>query len=126
MYKDLIFTWYAGVNAPGRDDRSVASVLLQVCQSVAHLHEHRVIHCDIKPENIIVDDDGKPRIADFDISVDAEARVTETLTLRGTDKYIAPELRSLHARQPSESSDVYSLGVTLKELVQNPPKELQV
>ena len=49
-------------------------------------------HCDIKPDNILVDDAARPRLADFDVSLDATSRVTETLTLRGTERYLAPEL----------------------------------
>jgi len=51
-----------------------------------------VYHCDIKPDNILVDDAARPRLADFDVSLDATSRVTETLTLRGTERYLAPEL----------------------------------
>jgi len=95
-----------------------ASFVQALCAAVAHLHAHSVYHCDIKPDNILVDDSARPRLADFDVSLDAASRVTETLTLRGTERYLAPELLAGGAR-PGAPSDVYALGVTLSEMLLN-------
>ena len=66
----------------------------------------------------------RPRLADFDISVDAAARITETLTLRGTGRFIAPELRLAGAR-PSPAADMFALGVTISDVVTPLPRQLE-
>ncbi|KAK3259643.1 hypothetical protein CYMTET_31371 [Cymbomonas tetramitiformis] len=50
--------------------------MLRVLEAVAHLHANSILHCDIKPENILVDDNGRALLTDFDISVDRGAQAT--------------------------------------------------
>ena len=60
-----------------------------ICQGLEYLHHRGIIHCDIKPQNILMNEDGGPVIADFDISINTENR-TQTLKGIGTLRYIAP------------------------------------
>ncbi len=60
-----------------------------ICQGLEYLHDRGIIHCDIKPNNILMNEDGSPVIADFDISVSTENR-TQTLKGIGTIGYMAP------------------------------------
>ena len=55
---------------------ALAAVLLQLCQAVAHVHANGVVHSDVKPENVLIDASGRPRLGDFDVSKDATTRRT--------------------------------------------------
>jgi hypothetical protein len=99
---------------------AVRRVLAEVLQALAHLHAHGVTHADVKPSNILVGQDGRARLADFDVSVAqsirtsmAHARTTAT-RLGFTPGYAAPELQQQGA---SPATDLYSFGATVKEVV---------
>jgi eukaryotic-like serine/threonine-protein kinase len=88
------------------------ALFAQVCEAVADAHHHLVVHCDIKPSNVLVDVQGQAKLLDFGVArlQDQEAD-SRGLTLR----YASPEQR---AGQPaSVSSDVYGLGRLLAELL---------
>lgn len=90
---------------------------LQTARGLAAVHNIRVVHRDIKPQNILIDGDGKFKVADFGI---ARAEVLPDLTRTGwaigTDRYMSPE-QSRDSKRVDERSDVYSLGVTLWEML---------
>jgi serine/threonine protein kinase len=95
----------------------------EVCEAVAHGHERGVIHRDLKPGNILVDGEGRPKVIDFGIarSIDGElaahAGSTRTGQLLGTLQYMSPEQFSPPPEGLDARSDVYSLGVVLFELI---------
>ncbi len=102
--------------------RQRLSLFVDVCDTVQYGHQVGVIHRDLKPGNILVDDDGRPRIIDFGIAT-AAGPGTERLTISqerghliGTLNYMSPEQCSGDGRVDTRS-DVYSLGVVLYELV---------
>jgi poly [ADP-ribose] polymerase 10/14/15 len=83
-------------------------LLNRVLRGVAHLHGKSTTHCDLKPSNILVDDQGVPKITDFETSRDIGASISMTRG-GGTLGYIAPELHVVGAK-PTMPSDMYSLG----------------
>jgi len=101
------------------DDPSVRRVLAQVVVALTHLHGLNIVHADIKPGNILMDNRGFARLGDFDISVDSTtrtsaARAHATLTQVGfTVGFAAPELLRCGA---SQATDIYSLGATIAEV----------
>jgi hypothetical protein len=85
----------------------------QICAGLAAAHEAGVLHCDLKPSNIMIDDDGNARITDFGLAGLAEEFKTEERSA-GTPAYMAPE--QLAGKEVTIRSDIYSLGLVLYEL----------
>lgn len=83
----------------------------QMLDAVAYAHRHKIIHCDIKPENIILFEGNRLRLTDFGIAKVAQRTVKARGT--GTVGYMAPEQA---AGKPSQRSDVFSLGLVLYKL----------
>ncbi len=105
---------------PDLDTRERLRLFAEICRAVGHGHEHGVVHRDLKPGNILVGSDGRPRVIDFGVAkiaedLDSAAAVTETDQCVGTRQYMSPEQFSGGAVDPR--SDVYSLGVILHELL---------
>jgi serine/threonine protein kinase len=102
----------------GLDTRGRLDLLLAVCQAVAHGHAAGVVHRDLKPGNILVGSDGRPKVIDFGIARlledDAEG-FTETGEFVGTRQYTSPE--QCDGGPIGPATDVYSLGVIIYELL---------
>ncbi|GLT53214.1 hypothetical protein SLA2020_265010 [Shorea laevis] len=99
--------------------RERVEIALGTARGLAYLHsgcEHKIIHCDVKPENILLHDDLQVKISDFGISklLSAEQSTLFT-TMRGTRGYLAPEW--LTSSAISDKIDVYSYGMVLLEIV---------
>jgi eukaryotic-like serine/threonine-protein kinase len=94
-------------------------VAAQVCDALAYAHGHGVVHRDVKPQNILLDEAGRAKVADFGIArlMRPEARgwtVTKADQAVGTPVYMAPE--ALSGAPPDPRMDIYSLGVVLYEM----------
>jgi serine/threonine-protein kinase len=93
----------------------------QVARGLAFAHEHGIVHRDVKPQNVLLDADGRAKVTDFGIarSLDRDDALTLTGTLLGTSDYIAPEQAS--GERGDAQSDQYSLGALLYELLAGEP-----
>ncbi|MEM8993680.1 MAG: serine/threonine-protein kinase, partial [Acidobacteriota bacterium] len=97
----------------------------KICQAVHHAHQGLILHCDLKPSNIVVEDDGTPKLVDFGIAKalgGGPAPLAEQVTLDGpsgfrplTPDYASPE--QVRYDVLTTATDVYSLGVVLYELL---------
>jgi tRNA A-37 threonylcarbamoyl transferase component Bud32 len=94
-----------------------ARLVAQIAAALDAAHEAGVIHCDVKPANVIVDQQGTAKLTDFGIA--RAARGPREHELIGTARYIAPE--RIEGRAPTERSDVYSLGLVAYELIAGRP-----
>lgn len=86
----------------------------RVCEAVSYVHSRRLVHCDIKPGNLLVDRSGQPRLLDFGIAVTEGARTSHRY-LAMTPIYASPEQRAGHAL--TAASDIYQLGALLNALI---------
>ncbi|MCI0638463.1 MAG: serine/threonine protein kinase [Gemmataceae bacterium] len=96
--------------------REVLDIALQICPALRHVHDHGIIHRDIKPPNILRTADGKIKITDFGIAkVFASAHLTKTGGVVGTAEFLSPEQAA--GKPVSKRSDLYSLGIVLYTLL---------
>lgn len=106
--------------------RELLAAFVQAGEGLVAVHEAGIVHCDFKPSNVLVTQDGRVKVADFGLARLAEVATSlpgspspqsgtgsSTTTLRGTPAYMAPEL--LTGARPSERSDVFSFCVSLWE-----------
>ncbi|KAL7189409.1 hypothetical protein ACSBR1_039116 [Camellia fascicularis] len=104
-------------NRPSWDER--IGIALDIARGILYLHEEcetQIIHCDIKPQNILMGDHGRAKICDFGLAKLLKPDQTKTFTaMRGTKGYVAPEW---HRKLPvTVKVDVYSFGVMLLEII---------
>jgi serine/threonine-protein kinase len=99
----------------------VGAIVTQMAAALDHAHSHGVIHRDIKPANLIVEPDGRVRLADFGIArtLDDRATLTGSGELVGTISYLAPEV--LAGGPATAATDIYSLGAVTYELLSGRP-----
>jgi serine/threonine-protein kinase len=97
------------------DPIKAAEYGMQACSALAVAHGYDIIHRDIKPHNIVITPDGTVKVMDFGIARAGNTTMTQTGSVLGTAQYISPEQAQGRALGPA--SDLYSLGVTLYELV---------
>jgi tetratricopeptide (TPR) repeat protein len=103
--------------------RQRLDMMVKVCDAVHHAHQKGVIHRDLKPGNILVNEAGQPKVVDFGVAraIDADIRTTTLQTdvgqLIGTLAYMSPEQVAGDSRQLDTRSDVYALGVICYELL---------
>ncbi|KAJ4964018.1 hypothetical protein NE237_023957 [Protea cynaroides] len=106
-------------NGPVIEWQERFEIALGTAKGLAYLHsgcEHKIIHCDIKPENILLHDNSQVKLSDFGLSkLLTREQSTHFTTMRGTRGYLAPEW--LTSSSISDKTDVYSYGMVLLELV---------
>ncbi|XP_048554524.1 cysteine-rich receptor-like protein kinase 26 isoform X1 [Triticum urartu] len=100
----------------GLEWRERFEIIKGTCDGLCHLHEKRILHLDLKPANILIDDHMVPKIADFGLTRCLEKEQTHVFTsnLCGSLGYLAPEF---YSGQVTFASDIYSLGVIILEIM---------
>ncbi|MGB0714498.1 MAG: protein kinase domain-containing protein [Phycisphaerae bacterium] len=109
------------VRTTGYNLRQTLALFSRVCTAVQFAHLNGVIHRDLKPQNILVDEAGHPRVLDFGLAksldVSNDHRITTGLEIMGTICYMSPEQAQGSTAMIDARTDVYSLGIMLYELL---------
>jgi beta-lactam-binding protein with PASTA domain len=90
-------------------------IVVQILLAVRFAHRRGIIHRDIKPHNVILDEEGRAKVTDFGIARAGASDMTLTGSIMGTAQYLSPEQAQGHA--VGETSDLYAVGVVLYELL---------
>ncbi|HEX4484483.1 MAG TPA: Stk1 family PASTA domain-containing Ser/Thr kinase [Solirubrobacteraceae bacterium] len=97
------------------DPAQAIDIVIQILRAARFAHRRGVIHRDLKPHNVIIDEEGRARVTDFGIARAGASDMTLTGSIMGTAQYLSPEQAQGHV--VSGSSDLYSVGVILYELL---------
>lgn len=112
------------LSASQSDIHTTLKLFVQICQAVEYAHSHGVVHRDLKPGNVLIDDEGNPHVLDFGLAkatdqADTEESLTTHVSLPGqvlgTLSYLSPEQAAGTPGEVDRRTDVYALGVTLFE-----------
>jgi TolB-like protein/predicted Ser/Thr protein kinase/Flp pilus assembly protein TadD len=103
--------------------RRAVELIVKVARTVHYAHEHGILHRDIKPGNILLDQKDEPHLTDFGLArlVEMESTVTRTLEVMGTPSYMAPEQAIGNNAQLTAATDVYGLGAVFYQLLTGHP-----
>ena len=94
----------------------VIDIMTQLTDGISHAHESYIIHRDIKPQNIMIEDDGRIKITDFGIAMALNAtQFTQTNSVMGSVHYLPPEQAS--GKSATIKSDIYAMGIMMYELL---------
>lgn len=98
------------------DTGTAISIAKQICEGLSEAHELGIVHRDIKPNNIMINDHGNAQIMDFGIARTIKGKgITGSGVMIGTPEYMSPE--QVEAKDVDQRTDIYSLGVILYEMV---------
>jgi len=104
--------------------REALEIVRQAADALQYAHEHNVVHRDIKPGNILLDKTGRVHVTDFGVAKEmdhTEMHLTATGQMIGTPQYMSPEQASGRSAHVDQRSDIFSLGVTLYEMLTGRP-----
>lgn len=123
----IVMEYIAGKNlkqlikARGALDKVEAvDIMKQLTSAIIHAHENKLIHRDIKPQNVLIKADGTVKITDFGIALAHDnVQLTQSDSVLGSAHYIAPE--TTRGESASEQIDIYALGIVFYELLRGEP-----
>src|SRR5207245_5708435 len=116
-------SWRENATSLSDEPRKCVQLMAKVASAVEYAHSRGVLHRDLKPGNILLDDRDEPLVSDFGLAklLDADNDLTRSLTTFGTAGYIAPEQAGGAAADFTPAADVYSLGAVLFNVLAGRP-----
>lgn len=98
------------------DTQEALGIMKQLTSAIVAAHENHIIHRDIKPQNVLIKDDGTAKLTDFGIAVaNDNVQLTYNNAVMGSAHYLAPE--TAQGKEPNPKIDIYSLGIVFYELL---------
>lgn len=103
--------------------REAAELLMKLAEAIAYAHENGVVHRDLKPGNVLLDEHGEPKITDFGLAMrtDLNSGMTQSGAIMGTPSYMSPEQAAGRVHDVGPHSDTYALGAILYCLLTGVP-----
>ncbi len=103
--------------------RDAARMLRTIAEAVDYAHRYQVLHLDLKPANVLIDEHGEPQVVDFGLAKRMDESLSaESGEVSGTPSYMAPEQTQSESQRLSPATDIYGLGAVLYEcLTARPP-----
>jgi tRNA A-37 threonylcarbamoyl transferase component Bud32 len=119
----IVFEYVEGENLKQRikrlgplDPQEALAYAIEIAAGLAVAHDRKMVHRDVKPQNVLIDAEGRAKVTDFGIARQLEQQgVTDTGRVLGTTDYVSPEQAMGH--RVDQRSDIYSLGVVLYEML---------
>src|SRR5439155_18123511 len=104
-------------------ERDAAALVAKIADAVHHAHQRGVLHRDLKPGNILIDESGEPHLIDFGLAkcVEQDSGLTQTGAFLGTPAYASPEQAAGQNKSITTASDIYSLGAILYAMLTGQP-----
>jgi serine/threonine-protein kinase len=94
---------------------AATDIAIEILQALRYAHKRGIVHRDIKPQNVLIDEEGHAKVADFGIAHAGASDMTDEGAILGTVQYVSPE--QAQGKPVSPRSDLYSVGVVLYELL---------
>lgn len=101
-------------DAPLPHERAI-EIARQILSALKYAHRNHIIHRDIKPQNVMVDEEDRVKVTDFGIARAGGSQITEAGSIMGTAQYLSPE--QAQGQSVDEASDIYSVGIVLYEML---------
>lgn len=113
----------AAASALRKKPRECVRLMAKIARAIAYAHSKGILHRDLQPGNILVDENGEPMVSDFGLAkwLDQGSDLTRTLETLGTPGYIPPEQAECRVDKLTAAADVYSLGAILFYLLTSRP-----